>query len=127
MLPSPLPGAAVPNHGGSHFVTRYIDSIGLAPGIVKLITQSGVMVAGSVKSASDFSYSSNSYAGQGYRIIGDAGGVIGPSLRLFTSTLNRFCSVHRPLLLQWRSPGNDIRAFCRCYDLRITSKALYGK
>ena len=119
MLPSPLPGAAASNHGGSHLVARYIDSIGLAPGVVKLITQSGVMVEGSVKSASDFSYSSNSYAGEGYRIIGDAGGVMGPSRLSFTSILYRFYSVHRPLLFEWRSSGNDIRAFCRCHDLRV--------
>ena len=84
MLPSPFAEAAAPNSGGFHSVTRYIDSIGLAPGVVKLITQSGVMEEGSVKSASDFSYSSNSYAGEGYRIIGDAGGVMGPFFRPFT-------------------------------------------
>ncbi|RXW15128.1 hypothetical protein EST38_g10726 [Candolleomyces aberdarensis] len=36
------------------------------------------MDEGSVKSASDFSYSADSYAGEGYRIIGDAGAFIDP-------------------------------------------------
>lgn len=36
------------------------------------------MDVGSVKSASDFSYSAPSYAGNGYRIVGDAGAFIDP-------------------------------------------------
>jgi len=48
--------------------------LSLAPGVVKLISQVGKLVEGSVKSATDFSYSAPTYAGNGYRIIGDAGG-----------------------------------------------------
>jgi hypothetical protein len=59
----------------SHLTIRYLSNISLAPGVVKLITFSGVLDEGSVKSASDFSYSAPSYAGNGYRIIGDAGGI----------------------------------------------------
>lgn len=45
-------------------------------------------VDGPVRSASDFSYSAPSYAGEGYRIIGDAGGLsFHPILRTF---LNAF-------------------------------------
>jgi hypothetical protein len=55
-------------------ISRYVSSLSLAPGVVRLITQEGKLVEGSVKSASDFSYSAPSYAGHGYRIIGDAGG-----------------------------------------------------
>ena len=58
----------------STLTARYLSSLTLAPGVVNLITQSGILEGGSVKSASDFSYSANSYAGPGYRIIGDAGG-----------------------------------------------------
>jgi flavine halogenase len=58
----------------STLTSRYLSSLHLAPGVVNLITQSGILEGGSVKSASDFSYSANSYAGPGYRIIGDAGG-----------------------------------------------------
>lgn len=59
----------------SHLLIRYLSNISLAPGVVKLITPSGVLDEGSVKSATDFSYSAPSYAGNGYRIIGDAGGI----------------------------------------------------
>ncbi|KAF5325854.1 hypothetical protein D9611_000019 [Ephemerocybe angulata] len=76
--PSPFAESATPNSGNSALVTKYISSIGLAPGVVNLITQSGLMDEGSVKSANDFSYSSDSYAGEGYRIIGDAGAFIDP-------------------------------------------------
>ncbi|KAJ2916304.1 hypothetical protein MD484_g4125, partial [Candolleomyces efflorescens] len=78
LAPSPFSEAAAPNPGNSHLVAKYISSIGLAPGVVELITQSGVMDEGSVKSASDFSYSADSYAGEGYRIVGDAGAFIDP-------------------------------------------------
>lgn len=55
-------------------VSRYLSTLSLAPGLVNLITTAGKMVKGSVKSATDFSYSAPSYAGPNYRIIGDAGG-----------------------------------------------------
>jgi len=54
--------------------TRYLSNLSLAPGLVKLITEKGRMEVGSVKSASDFSYSAPTYAGKKYRIVGDAGG-----------------------------------------------------
>lgn len=67
----------------STLATRYRSHFGLAPGLVKLIGN-GVLVtkAGSedgkadplVRSATDFSYSANQYAGNGYRLAGDAGG-----------------------------------------------------
>ncbi|KAJ3737595.1 hypothetical protein DFJ43DRAFT_987167 [Lentinula guzmanii] len=58
--------------------TRYMTMLNLAPGIVKLITARGSFVEGSVKSASDYSYSAPSYAGPGFRIAGDAGAFIDP-------------------------------------------------
>ncbi|KAJ3998709.1 hypothetical protein F5050DRAFT_1742720 [Lentinula boryana] len=58
--------------------TRYMTMFNLAPGIVKLITARGSFVEGSVKSASDYSYSAPSYAGPGFRIAGDAGAFIDP-------------------------------------------------
>ncbi|KAJ7782780.1 hypothetical protein B0H16DRAFT_1658272 [Mycena metata] len=50
----------------------YPESYQLQHGIVKLVG-TGAMEVGSVKSATDFSYSAPSYGGCGYRIIGDAG------------------------------------------------------
>ncbi|PPQ77190.1 hypothetical protein CVT25_011036 [Psilocybe cyanescens] len=77
--PSPFAAAAaVHSTTDSLLATRYLSCLSFAPGVVKLITASGVLVNGSVKSASDFSYSAPSYAGPGYRIVGDAGAFIDP-------------------------------------------------
>ncbi|KAF9075632.1 hypothetical protein BDP27DRAFT_1380744 [Rhodocollybia butyracea] len=59
-------------------VARYVALFRLAPGIVKLITNQGSLVDGSVRSASDYSYSAPTYAGPGFRIAGDAGAFIDP-------------------------------------------------
>lgn len=61
--------------GSSTMTSRYLENILLAPGLVDLIGE-GEMVDGSVKSASDFSYSAPKYAGERYRIVGDAGGKV---------------------------------------------------
>lgn len=75
----------------SSLVMKYLYALEHhAPGILKLILpgkllqasksegRMGVdgveMIDGPVKTASDFSYSASSYAGPGYRIVGDAGG-----------------------------------------------------
>ncbi|KAJ3757385.1 hypothetical protein EV360DRAFT_95249 [Lentinula raphanica] len=55
----------------SSLVSRYLSNLRLAPGLMLLLQ-------GSVRSASDFSYSAPSYAGKGYRIAGDAGAFIDP-------------------------------------------------
>ncbi|TFK44432.1 FAD binding domain-containing protein [Crucibulum laeve] len=73
-----FPSSAAPNPTNSTMIARYISNLSLAPGLLKLITESGRMDEGSVKSASDFSYSAPSYAGNGYRIVGDAGAFIDP-------------------------------------------------
>ncbi|KAJ6593576.1 hypothetical protein B0H19DRAFT_25711 [Mycena capillaripes] len=69
--------SSIPNPTESSMVNHYLCNILLAPGVVKLIS-SGAMEAGSVKSATDFSYSAPSYGNCGYRIIGDAGAFIDP-------------------------------------------------
>ena len=72
--PSPFSTEAPPNATDSTMVSRYFFNLSFTPGLVALITPAGRMVEGSVKSASDYSYSAPSYAGSHYRIIGDAGG-----------------------------------------------------
>ncbi|KAF9268722.1 FAD/NAD(P)-binding domain-containing protein [Marasmius fiardii PR-910] len=67
-----------PNPTNSKTTARYLSDLSLAPGLLKLITAQGRMEAGSVKSASDFSYSAPNYAGRSYRIVGDAGAFIDP-------------------------------------------------
>ncbi|KAK7045665.1 hypothetical protein VNI00_007498 [Paramarasmius palmivorus] len=74
----PFDDAAVPNPSQSRMVDQYAFNLSLAPGIVRLITEDGKLEAGSVKSATDFSYSASLYAGNGYRIAGDAGAFIDP-------------------------------------------------
>ena len=54
----------------------YLSSIDLAPTVKGLLLMGKVV--SEIQSASDFSYSSSSYAGPYYRIIGDAGCFIDP-------------------------------------------------
>ena len=68
---------------------RYRSYFSLVPGLLKLIgdgvltskvsssdgtVNDGVKTEPLVRSATDFSYSADRYAGNGYRLIGDAGG-----------------------------------------------------
>ncbi|KAG7090996.1 hypothetical protein E1B28_010063 [Marasmius oreades] len=77
-LVSPFAPDTAPNPTNSRMTARYLSNISLAPGLFKLITAEGRMETGSVKSASDFSYSAPAYAGRSYRIVGDAGAFIDP-------------------------------------------------
>ncbi|KAJ7729520.1 FAD binding domain-containing protein [Mycena maculata] len=70
--------SSTPNLTNSSMVKRYLFNISLAPGVLELITDAGVMEADSVRSATDFSYSAPSYGDCGYRIVGDAGAFIDP-------------------------------------------------
>lgn len=72
--PSPFAYLATPNLASSTMASRYVSNLSLAPGVVRLVSKKGKLMEGSVKSASDFSYSAPAYAGNRYRIIGDAGG-----------------------------------------------------
>lgn len=71
--PSPFIRTQTSNAGASALATRYLSNLNFAPGVVRLVGE-GELVGGSIKTASDFSYSASSYAGQNYRIVGDAGG-----------------------------------------------------
>ena len=61
---------------------RYLETLELAPGLKKLLGDgklvdhlgSGDGNRGFVHTASDYSYSADRYAGDGWRVIGDAGG-----------------------------------------------------
>jgi flavin-dependent dehydrogenase len=75
----------------STLASRYRSHFVLAPGLLKLIgngvltTKAGTedgKVSPLVRSATDFSYSADKYAGNGYRLAGDAGAFIDP---LFSS------------------------------------------
>jgi len=71
-----------PRPSVSSSTQRYLEILELAPGLKKLLGD-GKLVdhlgssedGGSlVHTASDYSYSADSYAGDGWRVIGDAGG-----------------------------------------------------
>lgn len=72
--PSPFSHSSTFNPTNSKIIAYYLSTLAMAPGVVRLITSRGSMIEGSVKSASDFSYSAASYAGNNFRIVGDAGG-----------------------------------------------------
>ncbi|KAG2130749.1 hypothetical protein DEU56DRAFT_982066 [Suillus clintonianus] len=66
---------------GSNLLTHYIEELSRAPGALKLIGKGTLQNDGTpeaVKSASDFSYSASSYAGDHFRVVGDAGAFIDP-------------------------------------------------
>ena len=64
--------------GVSSLQTHYLEEVKKVPGLIKLVGESATLKnagqPGAVKSTSDFSYSAPSYAGDHYRIVGDAGG-----------------------------------------------------
>ncbi|KAI9458851.1 FAD/NAD(P)-binding domain-containing protein [Lactarius psammicola] len=62
---------------------RYLSALDLAPGVKQLLCPDGVMLRGdsdsdTVRTASDYSYSASYYAGENFRIVGDAGAFIDP-------------------------------------------------
>ncbi|KIJ41549.1 hypothetical protein M422DRAFT_60433 [Sphaerobolus stellatus SS14] len=71
---------AVPKADGSKpsLMEHYLDQLQYLPGVKDLIGEEGEMIPGSLKSASDFSYSATKYAGDHYRIIGDAANFVDP-------------------------------------------------
>ncbi|KAK2464287.1 hypothetical protein APHAL10511_003744 [Amanita phalloides] len=78
LFPSPFVSEHIPSPHASSTASRYISHLTLAPGLVNLVNPHGRLAQGSIRSASDFSYSAPSYSGNGYRIIGDAGAFIDP-------------------------------------------------
>lgn len=84
---SPLPSSTEPSgrQNGRLQTTladRYLTFLHLAPGVQALVGDATLESvedengeAPSARSASDFSYSADEYAGEGWRIIGDAGGI----------------------------------------------------
>ncbi|KAF8348367.1 FAD binding domain-containing protein [Amanita rubescens] len=98
LFPSPFVFERMPHPHASSMASRYISALSLAPGLVDLVNPHGKLVQGSIRSASDFSYSAPSYAGNGYRIIGDAGAFIDPFFSsgihlAFTSALSAASSI----------------------------------
>jgi hypothetical protein len=83
--PSSLSSSTLPfSPGGSWFALagaeqRYLKALDLTPGVKRLLGSEGVMYrceseSDTVRTASDYSYSASSYAGENFRIVGDAAG-----------------------------------------------------
>ena len=80
--------SATPPAGGGEpapppsLADRYLTFLHLAPGVQALLGEDAVLArvrdeggdAPAARSASDFSYQADRYAGEGWRIVGDAGG-----------------------------------------------------
>ncbi|PFH53774.1 hypothetical protein AMATHDRAFT_1004 [Amanita thiersii Skay4041] len=74
----PFMSLSISDFSDSTMASRYLSHLAFAPGLVRLVNPHGRLISGSVRSASDFSYSAPSYAGSNYRIIGDAAAFIDP-------------------------------------------------
>ena len=62
------------NGGSCSTKAHYLDQLKFVPGVLELIGAKGHLVDGSVKSSSDYSYFASNYAGDHYRVVGDAAG-----------------------------------------------------
>jgi hypothetical protein len=104
---------------GSNLLAHYKEELlSKAPGVLKLLGTATLRNDGTpeaVKSASDFSYSAPSYAGDHFRLAGDAGGIFLDVLWYSQLTINKHSLTHSsPLVSTWLSRG----------DFRLLSQSL---
>ena len=79
---APLPPTGTSASAQSTLAERYLTFLHLAPGVQALMGEGAELIrvedengnAPAARSASDFSYSAEEYAGCGWRVVGDAGG-----------------------------------------------------
>jgi flavin-dependent dehydrogenase len=71
--PLPKPDPTSQDGPAISMLDKYKLCLAMAPNLKVLLGTSAELDPKSIKSASDYSYSSPSYAGPGYRIVGDAG------------------------------------------------------
>lgn len=103
-------------------VAHYHNQLLLAPGVQRLL--GNATFNGSIKSASDYSYSAemNHYAGPHYRIAGDAGGEL---LLVQDLPITEQKSFHRPSLLVGSSPGIHWWPCRCCHHKSLDQRRLY--
>ncbi|KAF9265990.1 putative halogenase [Marasmius fiardii PR-910] len=75
---------------------HYLEQLKLAPGVLRLLEKS--TFTGVVRSAGDYSYAADRYAGPRFRLAGDAGAFIDPLFSsgmhlAFTSALSAACTI----------------------------------
>ncbi|KAI0918900.1 hypothetical protein AcV5_001961 [Taiwanofungus camphoratus] len=117
----------------SPLAARYVGLLALAPGLLALLGAGELVGAHGedgkapplARSTSDFSYAADAYAGEGFRVVGDAGGAC-VSARVCVCLagaawrLTAVCdSVHRPVLLVGDPSRHDRRARRRRVHLRV--------
>jgi len=108
---------------------RYLESLELTPGLKKLLGEaklvdhlgSGDSDGSLIHTASDYSYSANTYAGDGWRVIGDAGAFIDPFFSsgihlAFTGALSAAVSISASI----RGDCNEKEA-CGWHTERVTT------
>ena len=112
---------------------RYLKALDLTPGVKRLLGSEGLMLRGepesdTVRTASDYSYSASSYAGEKFRIIGDAAGAFSYySVMILISDPKNFvgASVHRSILFVRCTPRHDWRPLCCSVDRGFNSRGLF--
>ena len=111
---------------------RYLKALDLTPGVKGLLGSEGLMLRGepesdTVRTASDYSYSASSYAGENFRIVGDAAGAFSYySAKIIISNPKIFvgASVHRSILLVRCTSRYDWRPLCCSVDCSFNSRGL---
>lgn len=105
--------ATAASQGKGHSLKEhYLSQLDFVPGLKKLLEGASLKEDGegpAVKAASDFSYAASNYAGDHYRLVGDASGrssVIDFYVPSKSADCQHFfpTSIHRSILLKWRSP-----------------------
>jgi hypothetical protein len=111
---------------------RYLKVLDLTPGVKRLLGSACVMLRGesesdTVRTASDYSYSASSYAGENFRVVGDAAGMFFYSYaKVSLSNFQPFGgpSFHRSILFIGRTPRDDWRPFCCSVDCGFNPRGL---
>jgi len=109
---------------------HYLDQLQSVPGVQKLLDGATMKddddEYSHIRSASDFSYAADKYAGDHYRIIGDASGEYFVSISANQIVIISFDdSVYRSLFFKWSSSSTSWWIDCRCVYCCIHKEAMY--
>jgi len=107
---------------------HYLDQFQFVPGVQNLLDGATMKddddEYSHIRSASDFSYAADKYAGDHYRIIGDASGeYFGQSEEIIIISFKN--SVYRSLFFKWSSSSTSWWIDCRCVYRCIHKEAMY--
>jgi len=111
---------------------RYLKALDLAPTLKQLMGPKAKLQRGdpdseTVRTASDYSYSATSYAGERFRLAGDAAGtcclLVMPKFLIGHNLFDG--SLHRSVLFIRRTPRDDWGCRCCCIGCCIDSRPLF--